>query len=191
MKRLWKSAAALTLLAIVAVAWRNVSDADVTSPTIAVRPVSVNSIVGAEPIFGELPNAPSKWVCVEIGASSFSIRYGEHNAEIANCDESPLAYILCDRASANSGIGETSTIVCTNCRLVMPDGTAAEATEVLFDSESGKLTLAGTEENPVTVTLANGTAIAAMSSSCLTMEIRGSKKLTPATAVSTPLAISL
>lgn len=189
MGRLWKSAAALIMVAIVGLVWGIGAGADEALPMLGLQTVSVNMLAEAEAEFRAASNEPSKWVCVEIGASSFSIRYGDQSTELSNCDESPLAYVLCDRAAANSGIGENSTIVCNNCRLVLPDGTAADAMEVLFDAESGKLTLVGTEEQPVTVTLANGTAIAAMSGSRLTMEISGAKKkLTPASPVSTPLA---
>jgi hypothetical protein len=91
-------------------------------------------------------------VCVVLKASSFEVKFGD-KPERRERNE-PAAYLICDNATTNSGPGGVTTLKCTNCSLTLPNGAKATANEIAFDSKSSLLTLVGTEEKPVVLTVA-------------------------------------
>ena len=92
-------------------------------------------------------------VCVMLKAASFEVKFG--NKPERRSQYEPTAYLICDNATTNSVPGGGTTVKCTNCSLTLPNGAKATANEITFDSKSSLLTLVGTEEKPVVLTVAN------------------------------------
>lgn len=92
--------------------------------------------------------------CVMLKADSIEIKTGKsprpQSAE-------PMAYLICDNVSATTEGGATK-LKCLNCRLTMPNGLVAKAGEIAFDSSTNVLTLTGSDESPVTVSVAGTTS---------------------------------
>ncbi|BBO32528.1 hypothetical protein [Lacipirellula parvula] len=91
-------------------------------------------------------------VCVVLKASSFEIKFGNKPERRGS---EPAAYLICDNAATQSDPGGGTTLKCANCSLTLPNGAKATANEIAFDSKSSLLTLVGTEEKPVVLTVAN------------------------------------
>lgn len=99
-----------------------------------------------------IANVANSKVYVVLKASSFEVKFGD-KPERRERNE-PAAYLICDHAATNSGPGGATTLKCTNCSLTLPNGAIATAHEIAFDSKSSLLTLVGTEEKPVVLTVA-------------------------------------
>jgi hypothetical protein len=96
------------------------------------------------------PPSPPK-VCVMLKAESFEIKT---NNKPRPMSAEPMAYLICDNITTTSTAGGETTLKCTNCKLTLPNGVSATANDVAFDSKTNVLMLTGTDESPVTVTMA-------------------------------------
>lgn len=92
-------------------------------------------------------------VCVLLKAESFEIKTGGKSQRRAGAE--PVAYLICDNVMSTSASGGVTTLKCTNCELKLPNGITASADDVVYDSKLNVLTLTGSDETPVTVSMAD------------------------------------
>ena len=96
------------------------------------------------------PAAPTPKVCVMLKAKSFEINTDSRPRPMS---AEPMAYLLCDNVQTTSNAGGATTLKCTNCKVTLPNGVSATASDVTFDTKTNLLTLTGSDKSPVTLTL--------------------------------------
>ena len=95
-------------------------------------------------------------VCVFIEKNSFTIQFNTSAPLKSRGGESLSTYIICNKVTATSGDTDPSTVNCTNCKVMLPDGNRGTANEASYDSITDTLTLRGTKDKPVKLTMGSG-----------------------------------
>jgi hypothetical protein len=122
------------------------------------RPVTLDEPFGMEAPRGQAvtgrgeDGAPQSRVLLK--ADSIEIKTGSRPTPMS---AEPMAFVVCDNVTATTDAGATK-LKCTNCKLSMPNGLSAKASEITFDSSTNVLTLTGSDESPVTVSVAGTTS---------------------------------
>jgi hypothetical protein len=137
-------------------------------PGTAVRQGAVISTLQAplaQPLGGEgwanlptpTPIDTESKVCAIIDRNSFTLKFGPKPDLLQG--NAASTYLICDKIAANSSTTESSTLNCTGCKVILPGGSNAVASEVTYCAKSDKLTLRGSKEQPVSLTIhAGGTS---------------------------------
>jgi hypothetical protein len=119
-------------------------------------------------------------VCVMLKADSFEIKTGNKSPRAVSME--PAAFLFCDNVTTATVAGGATTLKCTNCKLTLPNGVSATPNDVSFNSTTNVLVLTGSDESPVTVTMAGTESKAAK------IELKFDPRDWPAPAAMAPMA---
>jgi hypothetical protein len=97
-------------------------------------------------------------VCVLLKADSFEIKMRKSPLPASAAQS---VFLICDNVTTTSAAGGATSLKCTNCKLTLPGGVSATASDVMFDSKTNVLVLTGSDESPVTMTMAGTVSKAA------------------------------
>jgi hypothetical protein len=167
------------------------------------RAISTGNIVSSGATIGTLqtpaqPSLDQRWahfpspvpidtkskVCAIIDGNSFTLKFGPKPSVM---DGSPnAAYLICDKIAANSSPTESSTLNGTGCKVFLPGGSNGKAAEASYCAKSSKLTLRGSKEEPVELTIHAGGSSQTLTASELVVDIKPVAQPTIAPAQTTP-----
>jgi hypothetical protein len=109
-------------------------------------------------------------VCAIIDRNSFTLKFGPKPDLLQG--NAASTYLICDKIAANSSTTESSTLNCTGCKVILPGGSNAVASEVTYCAKSDKLTLRGSKEQPVSLTIHAGGTSQTLTASELVVDIK-------------------
>ena len=137
-----------------------------TPPDVAGEaPASVTSA------FSNTPFSQSKAnVCVTIEQNSFTIRFGV-KTPLSLGSESLSTFIICNKVTATGSDTDPSTVNCTNCKVMLPGGNHGMANDASYDSKTDTLTLRGSKDKPVKLTMVTGGVPRTMTAAEIAVEL--------------------
>jgi hypothetical protein len=139
----------------------------------------------AEPLPADA-NAPHK-TAIFITGNSLVVGYGDDNSQSHHA-VGGQAVIICDSFNLASASGEQPKLQCQNCKVTLPNGAKGTASDAIYDTAKKKLTLTGSKDQPVKLTLDAGGVVQSMSTPTIELELNFSAQPYPTTQYQVPQA---
>jgi hypothetical protein len=109
-------------------------------------------------------------VCAIIDRNSFTLKFGpKPNLSQGSATST---YVICDKISADSSPSDSSTLTCTGCKVILPGGSHGTASEATYCSKTDKLTLHGSKDEPVQLTIHSAGSSQTLTASELVVDIK-------------------